>query len=502
VTSAVRESDVRFRRILVANRGEVALRIIRACHEAGCEAIAVYSDADREALFVRHADEAVRIGEPEPLKSYLDQDAIVAAARLAKADAVHPGYGFLSENAAFARRCRDEGLAFIGPSPEAILGMGDKVRSRETVKAAGVPVIPGADHVSAHTLEAEAARIGFPVMLKASAGGGGKGIRIVGSAKELESAWDRVSSEAHGAFGSSVVYLEKVIERPRHVEVQVLGDSKGNVGHLFERECSVQRRHQKVIEETPSPRLDRDLRAAMCAAAIAAAKSVAYTNAGTVEFLVDQAGKFYFLEMNTRLQVEHAITEMTTGVDIVKEQIRIAAGLDPTVSAEVRQTGHAIECRICAEDPENNFAPSFGRIEGLQLPGGPSVRLDSALFPGMEVSRYYDSMLAKLCVWGPDRKTAIARMLQALSELKIAGVRTNVAFLGGVLRSEAFASGDYSTDIIPDLQRAGRTTDEAEDLAIVAGAVLEHLNRSGFARPSGSANGKSNPWKLSGRPAP
>jgi acetyl-CoA carboxylase biotin carboxylase subunit len=494
-------SEAPFRRILVANRGEIALRIIRACHEVGSEAVAVYSDADRDALFVRHADEAVRIGEPEPLKSYLDQDAIVAAARLAKADAIHPGYGFLSENAAFARRCRSEGFVFIGPSSEAILAMGDKVKSRETVKAAGVPVIPGADHVFPHNLESEARALGFPVMLKASAGGGGKGIRVVESAADLPAAFERAQSEAYGSFGDSAVYLEKVIEKPRHVEVQVLGDATGRLVHLFERECSVQRRHQKVIEESPSPSLDQKTRDAMCAAALGAAASIGYVNAGTVEFLVDQAGRFYFLEMNTRLQVEHAITEMTTGVDVVAEQIRIAAGLPPAIAGTaVRQTGHAIECRICAEDPAGGFAPALGRIEALQLPGGPSIRLDSGMYAGMEVTRYYDPMLAKLCAWGADRRSAIARMVQALSELKIAGVRTNVAFLRRILSSDAFASGRYSTDLIPDLLREDAPPDGTEEIAIVAAVLLEHSGRSTSVAGPRKAGSAREAWKLSGRP--
>jgi acetyl-CoA carboxylase biotin carboxylase subunit len=489
-----------FRRVLIANRGEVALRIIRACHELGIEAVAVWSDADREALFVRHADQAVRIGGPEPLRSYLDQDAIFAAARAAKVDAIHPGYGFLSENASFARRCKSEGYAFIGPEADAIAAMGDKVRSRETARAAGVPVIPGADRVHPATLDEAARKIGFPLMLKASAGGGGKGIRIVTGPADLASAFERARSEAMSSFGDEAVYVEKVIERPRHVEVQVFGDSHGRLEHLFERECSVQRRHQKVIEEAPSPRMTPAQRAGICAAALKVAAAVRYTNAGTVEFLVDQGGAFYFLEMNTRLQVEHPITELTTGVDVVKEQIGVAAGLPLSFSREtVVQRGHAIECRICAEDPEAGFAPALGRVEGLQLPGGPSVRLDSALCAGLEVTRYYDPMLAKLCVSGPDRPTAIARMLQALSEFKIAGVRTNIAFLGRLLRSAPFEAGDYSTALIPELQE--EDAGEAQDLAIVAGVVLEHLERSA-ARPGGGASGRQAPsaWKQSGRP--
>jgi acetyl-CoA carboxylase biotin carboxylase subunit len=501
--SAARDAGMLpFRRILVANRGEIALRIIRACHELGCEAVAVYSDADRDALFVRHADEAVRIGESEPSRSYLDQDAILAAARLARVEAVHPGYGFLSENPEFARRCAEAGIVFIGPGPDAIHAMGDKVRSRECVLAAGVPVIPGADRVFPHTIEAAARGLGFPVMLKASAGGGGKGIRIVESPADLRSAYERAQSEALGAFGDPSVYLEKVIERPRHVEIQVLGDGAGRLVHLFERECSVQRRHQKLIEETPSARLDPALRAAMGAAALKAAAAVGYTSAGTVEFLVDESGGFYFLEMNTRLQVEHPVTELTTGVDIVKEQIRIAGGLPWSFrESELRQHGHAIECRVCAEDPDQNFVPALGRIESVQLPGGPGVRVDSGLHPGLEVTRHYDSMLAKVCAHGPDRPTAIARMLQALAEMKITGVATNVAFLARILRSPAFVSGAYATDLVPNLQPDVRD-EGTEDLALVAGALLEHLRRSspvgasGRARPEGPGA-----WKLSGRPS-
>jgi acetyl-CoA carboxylase biotin carboxylase subunit len=490
-----------FRRVLIANRGEIALRIIRACHELGIAAIAVYSDADREALFVRHADEAVRIGEPEPLRSYLDQDAIIAAAKVAHADAIHPGYGFLSENAKFARRCRDEGFAFIGPPEESIHGMGDKVRSRETMKAAGVPVVPGADHVVLATLADAARGIGYPVMLKASAGGGGKGIRIVSSPDELASAFQRAQSEAFSAFGDGTVFVEKVVRRARHVEVQVFGDHHGHLVHLFERECSVQRRHQKLIEESPSPRMSPEQREAMCAAALRAAAAVGYANAGTVEFLVGEDGSFYFLEMNTRLQVEHPITELTTGVDIVKEQIRVAAGMPLSFRQEdLVQRGHAIECRICAEDPDADFAPSLGRIDALQLPGGPSVRLDSALAPGMLVTRYYDSMLAKLCASGPDRPTAIARMAQALREVKIAGVRTNVSYLRRVLLSQQFQAGRYSTDLVEDLKQETAPQGDADDLALVAAVVLEHLERSGphQARPAGGADPGA--WKMSGRP--
>jgi acetyl-CoA carboxylase, biotin carboxylase subunit len=492
-----------FKKVLVANRGEIAIRVIRACHELGIPTVAVFSDADRDQLHVRHADEAVPLGDPRPLKSYLDQDKIVAAARVTGADAIHPGYGFLSENATFARRCRDDGIVFIGPTPEAIYAMGDKVRSRELMAKAGVPLVPGVNDVTRETLAAAAERIGYPLLLKASAGGGGKGIRAVRSADELFSSFDRAQGEAGKAFGDARVFVERLVDRPHHIEVQVLGDVQGTVLHLFERECSVQRRHQKIVEETPSPFVTPDVRRRICETAVAAAKAVRYVNAGTVEFIMDGDRNFYFLEMNTRLQVEHPITELVTGTDLVKEQIRIASGEPISFRQEdVAQRGHAVECRICAEDPEENYAPSVGRVEGLALPGGPSVRLDSALFPGLEIALHYDSMLAKLCAWGRDRDEAIARMRQALSEFKIGGVRTNLAQLARVLRDEEFVSGTYDTGLLGRMA-ARPPSEEITRIAVLAAALLAHQKREAPERSEAAgqaATSRTDLWRASGRP--
>ena len=491
-----------FKKVLIANRGEIAIRVIRACHELGIGTVAVFSDADRDALHVRHADEAVCLGEPAPLKSYLNQDKIVAAAKATGAVAVHPGYGFLSENASFARRCRDEGLVFVGPTPEAIYAMGDKVRSRELMAKAGVPLVPGVNDVTRENLVAAAEKIGYPVLLKASAGGGGKGIRAVHDPSELVSAFERAAGEAGKAFGDAKIFIEKLVDKPHHIEVQVIGDAHGGLRHLFERECSVQRRHQKVVEETPSPFLTPDVRAAVCKAALSAAAAVGYRNAGTVEFIMGSDRKFYFLEMNTRLQVEHPVTELVTGIDLVKEQLRVAAGLPLSFTQEeVVQRGHAIECRICAEDPEENYAPSVGVIEGLALPGGPSVRLDSALFAGLEVALHYDSMLAKLCTWGRDRGEAIGRMKQALAEFKIGGLRTNLAQLGRILRDPEFTSGTYDTGLLARMPSAN-PGDETSHLAVLAAALLAHRKKEAGERRFASTDDApaGDPWKLAQRP--
>jgi acetyl-CoA carboxylase, biotin carboxylase subunit len=490
-----------FRKVLVANRGEIAIRVIRACHELGIPTVAVFSDVDRGSLHVRHADEAVSLGEPQPLKSYLDQDKIVAAAKKTGADAIHPGYGFLSENASFARRCRDEGITFIGPTPEAIHAMGDKVRSRELMAKAGVPLVPGVNDVTRETLIEAARKTGYPVLLKASAGGGGKGIRAVHQEADLLSSFDRAAGEAGKAFGDAKVFLERLVDRPHHVEVQVLGDVHGTVLHLFERECSAQRRHQKVVEETPSPFTTPEVRRRLCETAVAAAKAVGYVNAGTVEFIMDGARNFYFLEMNTRLQVEHPVTELVTGVDLVKEQLRIAAGLPISFRQEdVVQRGHAIECRVCAEDPEENYAPSVGVIDGLALPGGPSVRLDSALFPGLEVTLHYDSMLAKLCAYGRDRGEALARIRQALAEFKIGGVRTNLAQLARIVRDREFVSGVYDTGLLGRMAAAD-PGEETARLAAIAAALLAHAREENPTQRGADATGpRVDAWRLSGRP--
>ncbi|MFH0944584.1 MAG: acetyl-CoA carboxylase biotin carboxylase subunit [Planctomycetota bacterium] len=473
----------KLKKVLVANRGEIAVRVLRACREEGIPTVAVYSDADRNALHVRMADEAVRIGPPPAAESYLRADRILQAAQETGCDSVHPGYGFLSENGDFADECEAAGFAFIGPTGEAMREMGNKVRARARMKAAGVPVAPGSEGAVSDPDELEriAQDIGLPVMLKASAGGGGKGIRIVHDLRQLQSAFEMACSEAEKSFKSGEVYLEKYLERPRHIEVQVLADNAGNTIHLGERECSIQRRHQKVVEETPSSAVNAELRARMGEAAVRAAKEVGYRNAGTVEFLFDQAGKFYFLEMNTRLQVEHPITEQVTGIDIVRAQLRIAAGGGlPATQEQVTHRGHAIEVRICAEDPHNNFLPSVGPIKLLDLPGGSRVRVDAGLYEGMEVSVFYDPMLAKLIVCGNDREEAIARMLRALREFHVVGVRTNIGFLVRILETDEFRSGEYDTSFIErhSVQLLAPPVDgEALDVALLA-VTLAHKLRT------------------------
>jgi len=486
------------KKILVANRGEIAVRIIRACHELGIPAVAIYSDADRGSLHVRYADAAVALGASEPASSYLDQDKVIAAARSTGADAIHPGYGFLAENSSFARRCESEGITFIGPTAEVIDEMGDKIRARASMTAAGVPLIPGRDAVTADNLVEAANDVGYPLMLKASAGGGGKGIRAVREEGELRSAFERSSGEAKTAFGDGTIYMERLVENPHHIEIQILGDNQGHAIHLFERECSVQRRHQKVIEEAPSPFMTPELRAAMGETAVTAARAIGYTGAGTVEFLVDGDRNFYFLEVNTRLQVEHPITEMITGVDLVCEQIRVAGGFELSVTQDdLRINGHAFEARICAEDPEGGYLPSIGTVDALALPGGPGVRLDSALYPGLEVSLFYDSLLAKLVVWGRDREEALVRMRQALAEFKVADLKTNIAYLGRVLRCEEFVNGPYDTGILERLGDAEVDDGTLETAAIAAAIVAHHHGGKGPAAAIGRSG--INPWKLAGR---
>ena len=419
-----------FDKILIANRGEIAVRVMRACRELGIESVAVYSEPDRSALHVRQADHAYPIGPAAAAESYLRIDKLIAAALESRADAIHPGYGFLSERAAFAQACADAGVVFIGPSAHAIAAMGDKVEARRLMRKAGVPVVPGSDHALSSDGEVEklASAIGFPVMLKAAGGGGGKGMRLVESPDQLKSALRAARSEARSAFGDDRVYVEKAIVRPRHIEVQVLGDTHGHVVHLYERECSVQRRHQKVIEESPSTALDEATRSEMGRVAVAAAKAVDYVGAGTVEFLVDQERRFHFLEMNTRIQVEHPITEAVTGVDLVKAQIEIAAGRALGFAQEdIVQRGWAIECRIYAEDPENGFLPAPGRIVVLRVPSGIGIRDDSGVYEGFEVSTFYDPMISKLIAWGSNREEAIGRMLRALAEYTVVGPIANVA---------------------------------------------------------------------------
>ncbi|SFU89937.1 acetyl-CoA carboxylase biotin carboxylase subunit [Alicyclobacillus macrosporangiidus] len=442
-----------FKRVLIANRGEIAVRVIRACRELGIETVAVYSEADRDALHVQMADEAYCIGPAPSRQSYLHIPSIMSVATLTGVDAIHPGYGFLSENPDFAEVCEACGITFIGPSARAIEAMGDKSRAKETMRRAGVPTVPGSDGLLADADEAVALaeQVGYPVVIKATAGGGGKGIRIVRDPDALRQAVTTAQREAETAFGNAGVYLEKYIERMRHVEVQVLADRHGNVIHLGERDCSVQRRLQKLVEESPCPVLSPETRAAMGAAAVAAARAVGYVGAGTVEFIYTPEGDFYFMEMNTRIQVEHPVTEWVTGIDLVREQILAAAGEPLSVRQEdVVLSGHAIECRINAEDPERNFMPSPGKIEAYLPPGGMGVRVDSAAYPGYVVPPTYDSMIAKLIVWAPTREQAIDRMLRALGEFRIEGVRTTIPFHQRLLRHEKFRSGDVTTRFLEE----------------------------------------------------
>lgn len=435
-----------FNKVLIANRGEIALRIIRACRELGVHTVAVYSEADRTSLHVRFADEAVCIGPAQGRLSYLRIPAIIAAAEITGADAIHPGYGFLAENAGFAEICNDCGMTFIGPMPDAITRMGNKSIAKETMRLAGVPVIPGSEGIISSAEEALrlVKEIGVPVMLKASAGGGGKGMRLVTKLEDVERSFTMASNEAESAFNNPDMYIEKFVEDPRHVEIQVFGDTYGNIIHLNERECSIQRRHQKLIEESPSPVLSAELRAAMGEAAIKAARAVDYVGAGTVEFLVDKHRNFYFMEMNTRIQVEHPVTELSLGIDLVKEQIRVAAG-EPLSIQGGEPKMHAIECRINAEDPYHDYRPSPGKIESLHFPGGPGIRVDSHIYQGYHIPPYYDSLVAKLIAYGKDRNEAIARMKRALGEFVIEGIHTTIPFHLKMMDNADFIAGDFDT---------------------------------------------------------
>ena len=434
-------------KVLIANRGEIAVRVMRSCREMGIRTVAVFSEADRTARHVLYADEACLIGPAASRESYLNIDKIIMAAKRHGVDAIHPGYGFLSENSEFARRCREEGIIFIGPDPETMDAMGDKISARKHMIAAGVPVVPGTEQPLQSVEEAKEIcnRIGYPVMLKASMGGGGKGMRLIHSESEVEEAYNTARSESMSSFGDDTVYLEKFVEEPHHIEFQILGDNYGNAVHLFERECSIQRRNQKIVEETPSPFVTPELRQKMGEAAVAAAKAVNYKGAGTIEFLVDKHRNFYFLEMNTRLQVEHPITEEVVGVDLVKEQLRIANNEPLHFKQEdLKQRGHAIECRINAEDPSKNFRPCPGRITDMYLPGGKGVRIDSAIYSGCEVSPYYDSMITKLIVFAATRKEAIAKMHRALGEVIIEGITTNIDFLYEIMERPDYQEGDFT----------------------------------------------------------
>ncbi len=435
------------KKVLIANRGEIALRVVRACQESSIPSVAVYSDADAEALHVKQADQAVRIGPAPASQSYLNIKAILDAARETGADAIHPGYGFLAENARFAAACREQGLIFIGPSPEAIEGMGDKAAARRIAMEAAVPVVPGTDGtISADQALQAAERIGYPIMVKAAAGGGGRGIRVASTPEELREAVNVAEREAASAFGDGSLYLERRLLNARHVEVQVLGIQQGQALHLYERECSMQRRRQKLLEEAPSLAINSATREAMTGAAVRLAQAAGYTNAGTVEFLVDADGNFFFMEMNTRIQVEHPVTEMITGIDLVKEQLRIAGGEPSGLRQDdIHINGWAIEFRINAEDPARNFYPSPGKITALELPVGPGVRVDSALYQGYSIQPFYDSLIAKLIVWGPTRKEAILRARKALSEYRVEGIKTTIPLHLQLLQDEAFLSGQYHT---------------------------------------------------------
>lgn len=486
-----------FQKILIANRGEIACRVIRACREMGIATVAVYSEADRHSLHVRMADEAYCIGSAPSSESYLRIDKIIDAARHSGAEAVHPGYGFLSENADFVRRVGEAGIVFIGPPPEAMEAMGGKISARKIAIEAGVPVVPGTTEpiTSFEAARETAASFGYPVMLKASAGGGGKGMRLVEDESELNSALDTARSEALAAFGDDAVYIEKAIVRPRHIEIQVFSDTHGNHVHLGERECSIQRRHQKVIEECPSPIDSEELRARMGECAVLVSKAVDYVGAGTVEFLVSDVDRsFYFLEMNTRLQVEHPVTELVTGIDLVREQICVAAGLELSFSqSDVRLNGHAIECRVYAEDPENNFLPSPGTIRSLRVPQGPGVRDDSGVYAGSEVSIHYDPMISKFAVHGRTRTEAIDRMRRALMEYEIGGIQTTLPFFREIMEDEDFIAGKLDTGYIARFNGRRRTPerDETEnDIAIIASALAQKSHqavtppRSNGQRPS------------------
>lgn len=503
-----------FNKVLIANRGEIAVRIIRACRELGLQTVAVYSEADRQALHVRYADEAYLLGPAPSRESYLRADKIIAIAKQSGVGAVHPGYGFLAERADFAQACLDEGLAFIGPKPSAIAAMGDKAVARSTVAASGIPVVPGTEgegSLSDEDLLTVAPQIGFPLLVKATAGGGGKGMREVHNLDEMPGLLLSARREATAAFGDGNVYLEKLVEGARHIEFQILADTYGNVIHLGERECSLQRRHQKLLEESPSPFVgeDEELRQRMGAIAVRAAQAVDYTNAGTIEFLMvadkehPKEKKYYFLEMNTRLQVEHPVTEMATGVDIVKEQIRIARGRHLRYKQEdIVQTGWAIECRINAEDPYNNFLPSTGRISHMILPTGPGVRVDTGVYPGFDISPYYDSLISKLIVHGATRGEAILRMRRALEEYRIVGVRTNIPFHQHMMDSHRFMGGQFDTRFVEErfsIEEIEAGKENYTEIAAILATLVAHEQTERAAHIIQRGERDTSNWKWVGR---
>jgi len=492
-----------FRKVLVANRGEIAVRVLRACRELGLGTVAVYSDADRNALHVRYADEAYHIGPAPARDSYLRIERIIDVAIRSKVDAIHPGYGFLAENPRFVLACQEAGIAFVGPPAEVITLMGDKAAARRVMRAAGIPVVPGTEEaLSDDEIVARAERMGYPLLIKATAGGGGKGMRTVRQRDELIPAMQAARREAMAAFGHDAIYLERVVEGARHIEFQILADHHGNIIHLGERECSIQRRHQKMIEEAPSYALDEELRQRMGEMAIRAARAVNYVNAGTIEFLLDQDKNFYFLEMNTRLQVEHPVTELVTGVDIVKEQLRIASGRRMRYTQDdIRVRGWALECRITAEDPYNDFLPSTGRVTAIYEPGGPGVRVDSGIYEGFEVSLYYDPLIAKLAVWGETRGEAILRMRRALAEYRIIGIKTSIPFHQRLLNSFSFIGGRFDTTFLDN--RFTMVQEERAhhpEVAAIAAALLAHQRRQrATVQPATPRTSLYSLWKQYGR---
>jgi acetyl-CoA carboxylase biotin carboxylase subunit len=503
-----------FKKILIANRGEIAVRVIRACHEMGIAAVAVYSEVDRASLHVRKADEAYPIGPAAAKESYLNIEKIIDVAHRSGADAIHPGYGFLSENARFARACAEAGVKFIGPTAAAMDAMGSKTRARQAMDRAGVPFVPGTSRglESSEQAREVAARIGYPVMLKAAAGGGGKGMRLVHSPEDLNSALEGARSEAERAFGDSEVYIEKAILNPRHIEMQVLADEHGHTVYLGERECSLQRRHQKVVEEAPSPVVDSAMRRQMGEVAVRVAQAAAYTNAGTVEFLVDQQKNFYFLEMNTRLQVEHPVTELVTGLDLVHLQIHIANGeLLPFTQEDLKIRGHAIECRIYAEDPDNNYFPSPGRITLLLAPSGPGIRRDSGMYEGWTVPMDYDPLLAKLIGYGTDRAQAIGRLQRALNEYFVGGIKTNISLFRRILSNEDFKAAKIDTGFLDRLLKEkmqpadGHPDPQAREVAVIAAGMFAAMGQGAAARAEGTASDASpeasspSTWKVAAR---
>lgn len=500
-----------FKKILIANRGEIAVRVIRACREMGIQSVAVYSDVDRASLHVRKADEAYHLGPAVAAESYLNIPKILAAAKKSGAEAVHPGYGFLSENPHFAHACAEAGIKFIGPTAAAMEMMGSKTRARQNMDKAGVPFVPGTARglESADEAKRVAEKIGYPVMLKAAAGGGGKGMRLVQTPEELKSALESAQSEAQRAFGDDEVYLEKAIINPRHIEMQVLADEHGNTVYLGERECSIQRRHQKVLEESPSPIVDPEMRQRMGEVAVRVAQAAGYTNAGTIEFLVDQNKNFYFLEMNTRLQVEHPVTELTTGLDLVHLQIRIAAGENlPFKQEDVRLRGHAIECRIYAEDPDNNFFPSPGKITLLLLPSGPGIRRDSGMYEGWTVPIDYDPLLAKLIGYGTDREQATSRLRRALNEYFVGGIKTNLSLFRRILNDEDFIAGRLNTGFLDRLlarpPKIIFADEKAAEVAAIAAGLFSVLEPGTVATSNGNdatsgAEQETNLWKKAAR---